>query len=183
MEMEQTFSKPNNFVFSIAIVGVSIIACLFLFWLIYWGPNAGEGSGFDYSILSPVNALLNLLASICLIVGFILIKIGKVNAHKQAMLSAFVFSSLFLVSYIVYHYLHGDSLFQGQGAIRYVYFFVLISHIVLSVVALPLVLFTFFFSLTGQIVIHRKIAMFSLPIWLYVSVTGVLVYVLLNSFP
>jgi putative membrane protein len=98
------------------------------------------------------------------------------------MLSAFGFSSLFLVSYIVNHALHGDTRFPGHGTIRTVYLSILASHIFLSVVALPLVLITFFFSLTGRFPTHKRIARFTFPIWLYVSVTGVIVFALLQAY-
>jgi putative membrane protein len=100
----------------------------------------------------------------------------------MAMVAAFASSSLFLVSYVVYHALHGDTPFRGTGWIRPVYFFILISHIVLSVVVLPMVFTTFFFSLTRQFRRHRRIARWTLPLWLYVSVTGVLVFALLKVF-
>jgi len=98
------------------------------------------------------------------------------------MFTAFVFSSLFLVTYITNHALHGDMRFQGQGEIRYVYFPLLISHIGLSVVALPMILITFFLSLSGRFAAHRRLARFTFPIWLYVSVSGVIVYAMLAAY-
>ena len=92
-----------------------------------------------------------------------------------------VFSCLFLVTYITNHALHGDMRFQGAGVIRYVYFPLLISHIGLSVVALPMILVTFFLSLTGRFPAHRRLARFTFPVWLYVSVTGVIVYAMLAA--
>jgi putative membrane protein len=97
------------------------------------------------------------------------------------MFTAFVFSSLFLVSYITNHALHGDMHFKGQGPICYFYFPLLISHIGLSVVALPMILITFFLSLSGRFPAHKRLARFTFPIWLYVSVTGVIVYAMLAS--
>jgi len=98
------------------------------------------------------------------------------------MFIAFIFSTLFLVTYITNHALHGDMHFQGQGIIRAVYFPLLISHIGLSVVALPMILITFFLSLTGRFPAHRRLARFTFPIWLYVSVTGVVVYMMLAAY-
>jgi putative membrane protein len=98
------------------------------------------------------------------------------------MLLAFGFSSLFLISYIVNHALHGDTHFPGHGTIRTVYLTILASHIFLSIVALPLVLITFFLSLTGRFPIHKRVARFTFPIWLYVSVTGVIVFALLQAY-
>jgi putative membrane protein len=97
------------------------------------------------------------------------------------MLTAFAFSSLFLVCYITNHALHGEMVFPGHGPIRTAYLALLISHVLLSVVALPMVLITFFFSLTGRFPQHKKIARYTYPIWLYVSVTGVLVYAMLAA--
>ena len=99
--------------------------------------------------------------------------------HKKMMLSALFFSFLFLVSYLTYHAFHGDTLFQGEGWVRPLYFFILISHIILSVVVLPLVLTTVFFAATGNFTMHPKIARITLPLWMYISVTGVLVYLML----
>jgi putative membrane protein len=98
------------------------------------------------------------------------------------MFTAFVFSALFLVTYITNHALHGDMKFHGQGGIREVYFPLLISHIGLSVVALPMILITFFLSLSGRFPAHRRLARFTFPIWLYVSVTGVIVYAMLAAY-
>jgi len=98
------------------------------------------------------------------------------------MLRAFVASALFLVSYLVYHSVHGDSKFGGHGGVRPVYFFILITHVGLSAVALPLILSSFFLSLSGRYRSHKRLSKYTLPIWLYVSVTGVLVFALLTAF-
>ena len=114
--------------------------------------------------------------------GYLAIRRGRWKHHRNLMLGAFAFSSAFLVSYIIYHYFHGDSRFLGTGAIRGFYFAILISHIVLSVVALPLILVTFGLSLTRRFAVHKKWARWTFPIWTYVSVTGVLVFLLLKKF-
>ena len=98
------------------------------------------------------------------------------------MLSALGLSAAFLVSYLIYHTFHGDTPFLGEGWIRPVYFFILISHVGLSAVMLPLILITLYFALTGKLNLHPKVARYTLPLWLYVSVTGVLVYLLLHQF-
>ena len=103
-------------------------------------------------------------------------------AHRTSMLVAFGFSTLFLVSYIANHAIHGDTVFPGQGPVRTFYLAVLASHVILSIVALPMVLTTFFFSLTGRFAQHRRIARVTFPIWLYVSVTGVVVFVFLRTY-
>ena len=98
------------------------------------------------------------------------------------MIAAVTFSSLFLVSYITHHYLHGDTPFPGMGLIRPVYFTILITHVTLSVVVLPMIFTTFFFALTKQFMFHKKIARITFPIWLYVSITGVVVFLLLKGY-
>jgi putative membrane protein len=115
-------------------------------------------------------------------VGLYFIKHRNKGAHRTSMLLAFAFSSAFLVSYIANHALHGDTIFPGRGQVRTLYLSVLASHVTLSIVALPMVLTTFFFSLTGRFSMHRKIARFTFPIWLYVSVTGVVVFVFLKAY-
>ncbi len=161
--------------------GVSLVAILFLVWLIYFQ----EGLAIDapwVSQLPYLNAAFNSISAFCLINGLVAIKKGERMKHKRWMLSAFVASACFLVSYIVYHSFHGDTKFLAEGLIRPVYFTMLISHIGLSVVALPLIFTTFYFSFTGRFELHKKIARITFPIWLYVSVTGVLIVAFLKLF-
>jgi putative membrane protein len=152
-----------------------------LIWLIYFNPAPGELSAAT-SILPAVNAVLNGVSACLLIAGYRAIRAGRQAVHKRFMLAAFAASTLFLVTYVIYHSLHGDTPFQGVGVVRRVYFFILISHILLTTVALPLILITFAFALTGKFAAHRKIARFTLPAWLYVAVTGVLIFVFLRLF-
>jgi putative membrane protein len=133
----------------------------------------------DYTVLPAVNATLNSIATVCLAVGWVFIRRRDMRRHRAAMISAFVMSSLFLVSYLVYHANVGSVPFQGQGAIRYVYFAILITHIILAALILPLALLTLSRALSQKFDRHRKIARWTLPIWLYVSVTGVLIYLML----
>jgi putative membrane protein len=164
-----------------AIIGVSVAASLFLCWLVYVHAPT-DAAGVHFLFLPALNALLNGLAATALVIGFLHIRAGEVAAHRRSMFTAFIFSSLFLLCYIANHALHGDMPFHGQGPIRPAYFALLISHITLSVVALPMILITFFLSLSGRFPAHRRLARFTFPIWLYVSVTGVLVQVLLALF-
>jgi len=162
---------------SIVILSAGIL--YFLFWLIYLrDPTPGESS-LDVSFLPAVNALLNSMSASCLILGYLAIRKGNRTRHIKLMLSALTFSSLFLISYLTYHAFHGDTSFQGEGWLRPLYFFILISHILLSAVVLPLVLTTVYFAATGNFNRHPKIARVTLPLWLYVSVSGVLVYLML----
>jgi len=163
----------------IAILGISIAASLFLFWLIYLHP-AADAANARFSFLPALNAILNGLSAVSLLIGYSYIRTHRVTQHRAAMFAAFGFSTLFLVSYIAHHALHGDVRYPAQAAFRTPYLFLLASHILLAVVALPMVLTTFFFSLSGRIPMHRRIARWTFPIWLYVSVTGVITYVMLR---
>jgi putative membrane protein len=125
-----------------AILGVSALASLFLFWLVYYHAPA-DAADTRLAFLPAVNALLNGLAAIALVIGFWHIKAGRIRQHLTFMSTAFVFSAMFLVTYITNHALHGDMRFHGQGFVRGVYFPLLISHITLSVIALPMILITF----------------------------------------
>ena len=163
----------------IAICVVSAAATVFLLWLVY-GRQIPAEFAHKLTFLPALNAVFNGMSAAALTVGFVFILNRKLTAHRNAMLTAFVFSSLFLVSYITNHYLHGDTRYPGQVAYRTPYLYMLASHVLLSVIALPLVLVTFFLSLSGRFAIHKKVARWTFPLWLYVSVTGVLVYLWLH---
>ena len=165
----------------IVILGVSVAAILFLVWLIYFkAPATAEVAWV--SNLSALNAALNSLSTIFLLLGFREIRARNFAKHMRFMISAFITSALFLVSYIVYHHFVGDTPFTGQGFIRPVYFFVLITHIVLSIFVVPLVLSSFLFAFSGKFSTHRRVSKWTFPIWLYVSITGVLVFFMLKIF-
>jgi putative membrane protein len=129
--------------------------------------------------LPAVNATLNAIAAALLVCGFVMIKRGRWETHRRFMLAAFATSALFLVSYVVYHANVGSKPFGGQGAIRYVYFAILITHVILAAVILPMALITLTHGLRSRFERHVPIARWTLPIWLYVSVTGVIVYLML----
>lgn len=160
---------------------VSIAAICFLFWLIYFAPSAPTKVTWS-SKLPALNAILNTLSASCLLMGVIAVKKKNIELHKKLLFSAFGFSALFLISYIIYHYFQGDTKFLATGIIRYIYFFILISHILLSIIALPMVLTTFYLGIKDRKDIHRKWAKWTFPIWLYVSVTGVLIFIILKLF-
>ena len=162
-----------------AIFAVSALAVLFLFWLIYFRPDNQTQLAWVEQ-MPWFNAGFNAISASCLLLGFRAIMRKQQKLHMRFMIAAFVSSSLFLVSYIIYHSLHGDTHFLAQGLIRPIYFFTLISHIGLSIITLPLVFITFYFSLTKRFAIHRKIARVTFPLWLYVSVTGVLIVLFLK---
>lgn len=129
--------------------------------------------------LPTLNASLNALASVFLVAGYVMIRSRRIDAHRRCMLSALGTSAVFLISYIVYHANAGSVPFRGTGAIRVVYFAVLIPHIILAAAILPLALVTAARGLRGDYTRHVRIARWTLPVWLYVSVTGVIVYLML----
>jgi len=130
-------------------------------------------------LLPTVNAGLNTLGTVFLVSGYFMIRRRRIEAHRACMLAAFVTSVLFLTSYVIYHYNAGSTPFPGTGIIRPVYFFILITHIVLAATLPVLALMTLWRAARGNFESHAKLARWTLPIWLYVSVTGVLVYLLL----
>jgi putative membrane protein len=131
------------------------------------------------SDLPALNATLNATSAFLLTVGHFFIRKDNVKAHRAFMIAAFVASVLFLISYVVYHIYHGSTPFRGEGWIRPVYFLILLSHTILAAAVVPLVLITLARGLRGQFEKHRKIAIWAYPIWIYVSATGVIVYILL----
>lgn len=171
--------KPGTGPAIAAILLISAAASLFLFWLIYVHP-ASDAASVRFAFLPPLNAVLNGLSATALLIGFTFIRARRIAAHRASMITAFAFSTLFLVGYILHHALHGDVHYPVHAAWRSVYIPLLISHIILATVTLPLVLVTFFFSLTGRFPQHRRIARWTFPLWLYVSVTGVITYVMLR---
>lgn len=157
----------------ILVVSAGLFA--FLIWLVYF--NTGRADGFEgLDALPAVNATCNAASAVLVSYGLWSVRKRNLVSHRNAMVAAFVFSSLFLISYVIYHFFHGETQFRGQGWGRAIYFVILISHIVLSAVALPLILTTFYLSLTGRLALHRRVARWTFPVWLYISVTGVIIY-------
>ncbi len=133
----------------------------------------------DFTVLPTVNAGLNSLAGVLLTAGYVAIRSGRVSVHRACMIAAFMTSVVFLASYLTYHLRVGFTPFQGQGLLRWVYFAILIPHLILAVTVVPLALYTLYRALRREFARHRRIARWTLPIWLYVSATGVLVYLML----
>ena len=133
----------------------------------------------EISSLPTLNASLNALASVFLVAGYVMIRSRRIDAHRRCMLSALGTSALFLISYVIYHANAGSVPFKGTGAVRVVYFAVLIPHIILAAAILPLALITTARGLRGDYTRHVRVARWTLPVWLYVSVTGVIVYLML----
>ena len=139
-------------------------------------------SGYDLSFLPPIYATINGLTAVLLIAGVIAIKNKKQLLHQRLMITCIALSSLFLIMYVAYHITSESTAFGGQGAIRYIYFFILITHILLSIGVIPFVLFTFVRAWTGNFERHKALAKFTFPLWLYVAVTGVIVYLMISPY-
>ena len=158
-------------VLSVVVFGAVVI-------VLYGMPVRGAAPGTP-GALATVNAVLNGSAACFLLTGYAFIRNRNIKAHRTCMVTAFVLSSLFLVTYLLHHAQVGSVPFEHEGWIRGVYFAVLVPHIALAVVIVPLALFTIYRGWTGRIAKHRKIARWTLPLWLYVSVSGVVVYLML----
>lgn len=165
------------FIFN-AVVSVSALSFIAYILLV---RAAGPAEGIDLRFLPAVNASLNGLSTLFLAAGWIAIRNKNIRMHRYLMVSAFAASALFLVCYLTYHYVHGDTKYQGEGAIRMVYFFILITHIVLSMFVVPAALSAFYFAWKREFDRHKRLTRIALPIWLYVSVTGVVIYFMLRG--
>ena len=138
--------------------------------------------GYDFSFLPPIYASINALTAILLVAGYVAIRNGKRLLHERIMKTCIALSASFLVMYVVYHITSESTPFGGQGSLRYVYFFILITHILLSIGVIPLVLFTFVRALSGNFERHRALAKFTFPLWLYVAISGVIVYLMISPY-
>ena len=178
--MLQASIKRND---SLAYVVIGVVSLIVFLAVVLLKREAVKiDAGFNAHIFATINAFINSAVSVLLVTAFILVKQKKYLAHKRVMLASIILSSLFLVSYIAHHLLAPETKFGGEGNIRYIYFFILITHIFLAAIILPIILYTAYQSLSGQFAKHRKIARYTFPLWLYVSVTGVLVYLLISPY-
>lgn len=139
-------------------------------------------TGFDVHIFATINAAINSIVTLLLLAGLIAVKKKKFLLHKKIMLTAIIMSSLFLISYICHHLLAGDTRFGGTGMVRYVYYFILGTHIVLAAVILPFILYTAYRALVGEFDQHKKLVRITWPVWFYVAVTGVIVYFMISPY-
>ena len=134
------------------------------------------------SFLPPIYASINALTALVLVTAFWAITGKKIKLHKRLMTTAIMLSALFLIMYVAYHMTSDSTKFGGEGAIKYIYYFILITHIILSVVVIPFVLITYVRAITNNIEKHKKIARITFPLWLYVAISGVLVYILISPY-
>jgi putative membrane protein len=173
-----TATARSDRVFALFNAVVSIAAISFIAFILLRGE--GTSGDIDLSFMPAVNAGLNAAAALCLAAGWVAIRRGSMQVHRLLMVGAFTLSAVFLVGYLSYHYVHGDTRYTGTGYMRAVYFFILITHIVLSITVLPLALTSFYLAFTRSFARHRRLNRVFLPIWLYVSVTGVAIFFLLR---
>ncbi len=165
------------------VIGLTSAVVLLVVGFLLLGRPASAQPAYDVSALPAVNAFLNATSAVLLATGFTFIRRKNIAAHRACMLAAFGASTLFLISYLVYHAQAGSVPFQGRGWIRPVYFALLLSHVVLAAAIVPLALTTLDQAWSARFDRHRRIARWTLPIWLYVSISGVLVYLLLYHLP
>ncbi|MFC4633976.1 DUF420 domain-containing protein [Dokdonia ponticola] len=176
-QLSETEKKYQKWIIVLSVVIPLAVAVLFGIKL--------KDFGFDVeplTFLPPVYATINGLTAIVLVLAVLQIKNGNRKAHERLMKFAILLSVLFLVMYVAYHMTSDSTSYGGEGAIRYLYFFILITHIVLSIVIIPLVLFTYVRALAGRFDKHKKLAKVTFPIWLYVAVTGVIVYLMISPY-
>ena len=172
--------SPNRFTVNL-IIALSVAVPLIVILLMNLDTRTNI-LGLEVGTFPFFHAVINGLTAILLFVGYLLIKNQKMILHRNVMISAFVLSVVFLVSYVISKISHEPVPYGGEGWMRYIYFFILITHIVLSGIIIPLVLFTMYRGLTGQYEKHKKIAKWTFPIWMYVAITGVLVYVFMHPY-
>lgn len=178
--MEQHYSiesKFNKLIIIVSILIPVVVAILFTIKLKDYGINIEP-----LSFLPPIYATINGLTALLLIFGVIAIKNGNRKIHERLMKTAIVFSVIFLVMYVAYHMTSDSTPYGGEGTIRTIYFIILISHILLSILVIPLVLVTYVKALAERFDKHKKIAKITFPIWLYVAVTGVVVYLMISPY-
>ena len=164
---------------ALPVIGVLSVAVVLVVGFLLLGHTPGQGGRADVAALPALNALLNGASAVLLASGWLAIRRRRIALHRACMLGAFSVSVLFLISYVVYHALAGSRPFPGQGWIRPVYFAVLLTHIVLAAAMVPFVLTTLYRALAADFLRHARLARLTLPVWLYVSVTGVIVYLIL----
>lgn len=167
--------------YTILIGVLSVVIPLLVAFLLFF-PQTGNLGNLNVAILPTLNAILNTTTFICLWMGYFFIKKRKKKQHILMMVSAFVFSSLFLISYVIYHYQAEATRYGSDEWDKYVYYFFLLTHILLAIVVVPLVLFAIYFGITAQYSKHVRIVKWTFPVWVYVAATGVIVYLMISPY-
>ncbi|MFD2517777.1 DUF420 domain-containing protein [Salinimicrobium flavum] len=164
-----------------AITGISVLVPVLVLLLMYL-PERYNFIGVEMGTFPFFHAILNFCTAMLLIAGYYAMRLGELKWHRNLMITAFVLSAVFLVSYVISKISNDPVPYGGEGFMRPLYFFILITHILLSAIIVPLVLFTMYRGLTGEVIKHRKIARYTFPVWLYVAITGVLVYLFMSPY-
>ena len=173
--------KSSDRVMVPTIIGISILVPVLVVILMYL-PERYDFMGLELGSFPFFHAVLNFCTAILLIAGYSAMRSKAIRLHRNLMITAFFLSAVFLVSYVISKISNEPVPYGGEGVLRIVYFFILISHILLSAIIVPLVLFTMYRGLTGEVEKHRKVAKYTFPIWLYVAFTGVLVYIFMAPY-
>ncbi len=179
--MKNQVENRNDSRYLILIAILSVVVPLLVAFLLFM-PQTGKLGDLDVSFLPKLHAVLNSLTAIALVVGYYQIKRNNRRYHRFAMTTAFVLSAFFLISYVTYHYQAAPTQFGGEGTIKAIYYFILITHIILAAVIVPLVLLSVYFALSEQYARHRRVSRWTFPLWLYVAVTGVVVYLMISPY-
>jgi putative membrane protein len=161
---------------------LSVVVPLLVAVLLSLNTESKINFGFDTRFIPHINAIFNSITSLCLIAGFFAIKSKNIKLHRGLMMTAFTLSSLFLVLYVIYHASMPSTKFGQEGLIYGVYLFILITHISLSIIVVPLVLWAIYFAWTGRIASHKKMVKWTFPVWTYVAITGVIVYFMISPY-
>lgn len=173
MEPNLALAKKMN-------IGATILSVIVLALVAGLRPDNKPDFGVDFTFLPPIYSSINAIVAVCLLMALVEIKKKNMVAHQRYIYASMGLSALFLLMYVVYHFTTPETKFCGEGNIRYVYFFILITHIVLAALSLPFILFTFIRAYTGQYEAHRKLAKRVWPVWFYVAVTGPIIYLMLR---
>lgn len=178
--MLQPLIARNDRMARLLILTVSLV--VFIAVVVLGKVQVPVSKGFDVHIFARINAIINSMVSVLLVAGLAAVRKRHYKLHRNLMFAAIILSVLFLVSYICHHLFAGDTRYGGEGSVRYVYYFILITHIILAAVILPFILFTAYRALTGEWGRHRKIAKLTWPVWLYVAISGVVVYLFISPY-
>jgi putative membrane protein len=181
MSIQTSDLKVKNDTVYLIIIGILSVVIPVVVAILFYMPEAGR-LNLNTKFLPLLNAFLNSATAVCLITGYIMIKKGKRRYHATAMITAFALSSIFLVSYVIYHGSNPSTSFGGTGFVKYFYYVILLSHIFLAAIVVPFVLLAIYFGITRQYIRHKKVTRYTFPVWLYVSITGVLVYLMISPY-